>query len=384
MSASAADPASHSGPVAHGDSAAHGDPAAHGDSAAPSALALGRLDAGERAATLASLAAAQHATGFIPHARGRPGDPWNHLEVAMALTSGGRLEEADRALAWSLHHQRPDGSWPAELGPAGEPFTARVDTNCVAYLAVAAWHRYLVTGDGSEAARLLPAVDRALGLVLACQQPDGAVAWEIDASGRPGRYALVTASSSIHQSLLAGAALAGVLGAERPRYLAAAARLQEALAGHLSGGLAARPAGRPRNFADKREFAMDWYYPVLAGVLPGARGEGRLRAERPRFVLDGLGVRCRSDGRWVTTAETAECALAYGRVGDRGASAALLAATHQQRLTDGSYLTGLVHPERSEFPPGERTTYSAAAVLLADEALRGGPAAVTFGWPDAS
>jgi hypothetical protein len=345
-------------------------------SARPPAPAPGRLAEHERAATLGAIAAAQHRSGFIPRAAGCHGDPWNHLEAAMALVSGGRLEDADRALGWSLRTQRDDGSWPAELGPAGEPVTARIDTNCVAYLAVAAWHRYLATRDEASAAELLPAVERALRLVLSCQTITGEVRWELDALGRPGRYALVAASCSVHQSLLAAASLAAAVGGERPHLVAAARRLRRAIGEHLDGT-------RPGCFAPKDEFAMDWYYPVLAGVLDGDGAVRRLAEGTGCFVAEGRGVRCRRDERWVTTAETAECALAHGRAGDREAAARLLGWTAQQRRPDGGYATGLVHPERSEFPPGERSTYSAAAVLLADDALRGGAAAATFGWATA-
>ncbi len=122
---------------------------------------------------------------------------------------------------------------------------------------------------------------------------------------------------------------------------------------------------------------MDWYYPVLAGAVEGAAASRRLEAGREAFVHEGRGVRCRSDGRWVTTAETAEYALACLRLGWVGEAEVLLGWLADQRQEDGSYTTGLVYPERSEFPAGERTTYSAAAVVLAADALAGGAATAT-------
>jgi hypothetical protein len=44
---------------------------------------------------------------------------------------------------------------------------------------------------------------------------------------------------------------------------------------------------------------------------------------------------------------------------------ALLACTRNHRRETGEYLTGVVYPEGVEFPRGECTTYSAAAVVLA-------------------
>jgi len=71
--------------------------------------------------------------------------------------------------------------------------------------------------------------------------------------------------------------------------------------------------------------------------------------------------------------------MAHAAAGDIAGAHRLLAATRQLRDTDGSYFTGMVHPERLHFPGGERTTYSAAAVVLATDALVGtGPASGLF------
>jgi hypothetical protein len=85
--------------------------------------------------------------------------------------------------------------------------------------------------------------------------------------------------------------------------------------------------------------------------------------------MEGLGVRCVSTGPWVTAAETAECALALDALGRSEEARLLLSWTNAHRCDDGSYLTGLVYPERSTFPTGECTTYTAGAVILAADAL---------------
>jgi hypothetical protein len=49
------------------------------------------------------------------------------------------------------------------------------------------------------------------------------------------------------------------------------------------------------------------------------------------------------------------------------------------RYHDGSYWTGCVYPEGIYFPGDERSSYTAAAIILADEALDGtSPAAGLF------
>ena len=118
---------------------------------------------------------------------------------------------------------------------------------------------------------------------------------------------------------------------------------------------------------------MDWYYPVICGAFSGAAARAHLSDGARRFVTAD-GVRCRSDGRWVTTAESAEAAIAYARAGDVAGAAVLLGSVADKRRVSGAYLTGLVYPERSQFPPAEESTYSAAAVVLAADLLSGGRA----------
>ena len=57
----------------------------------------------------------------------------------------------------------------------------------------------------------------------------------------------------------------------------------------------------------------------------------------------------------------------------------LFAHAQTQRLDDGHYWTGIVYPQEVHFPADERSTYSAAAVILAAEALDGSsPSAALF------
>ena len=116
---------------------------------------------------------------------------------------------------------------------------------------------------------------------------------------------------------------------------------------------------------------MDWYYPILAGALTGDAAHERIDSRWSEFVLDGVGVRCVSDQPWVTAAETAECVMALDAIGMRDRAVSLLSWTRHMRSEDGSYWTGCVHPECVRYPGGERTTYTAAAVILADHALYG-------------
>ena len=120
---------------------------------------------------------------------------------------------------------------------------------------------------------------------------------------------------------------------------------------------------------------MDWYYPVLTGVLRGQAGLDRMADRADDFLFEDKGVRCVSDRPWVTTAETCECAMAYLTVGNRSRALDLFTAIQDYRRPDGSYYTGIAYPEEVSFPDEERSTYSAAAVILAADALSGASAA---------
>jgi hypothetical protein len=128
-------------------------------------------------------------------------------------------------------------------------------------------------------------------------------------------------------------------------------------------------AHQPQAFAPKVEFAMDWYYPVLSGALSGEAAQRRMAGSWDTFVMDGRGVRCVSTGEWVTAAETAECVLALDALGMDEMALRLLSWVQSLRNDDGSYWTGMVYPEEATYPPLERSSYTAGALVLAADAL---------------
>lgn len=317
----------------------------------------GVVDAEDVQATARSIAALQRPDGMIAWFEGGHSDPWNHVEAAMALDVAGFSAEARAAYHWLADRQLPEGAWFNYYDWRGGVQDPRLDTNVCAYVATGSWHHYLLHGDRSTLAELWPMVDRAMQFVLGCQRPDGTICWSVDPDGQPGRFALLTGSSSILHAVRCAVASAEALGFERPDWELAAGRLARAV------------AQRPTAFEPKCEFAMDWYYPVLSGALAQTDAVRHLEREWDTFVMEGLGVRCVSTGPWVTAAETAECALALDAVGDRPRAIELLTWAQAHRQDDGSYLTGIVYPEQSTFPEGERTSYTGAAIILAVDAL---------------
>ncbi|MGZ6826402.1 MAG: prenyltransferase, partial [Mycobacteriales bacterium] len=226
------------------------------------------------------------------------------------------------------------------------------------------WQWLQVTGDRALPEQMWPHVRRALDLVCDHQAPTGEVYWAADA-GVPRREALLTGSSSIYQALRCGIALAEVMAEPQPEWELAAGLLQHVVAHH------------PDVFLDKSRFSMDWYYPVLGGAVRGPMAQ-QLFAERwDTFVVPGLGIRCVSDEPWVTGAETAELALALLVAGDPDRSRRLLADVQHLRHEDGSYWTGYVFDKDVHWPD-ERSSWTAAAMVLAADALAGGPSLALF------
>ena len=215
-----------------------------------------------------------------------------------------------------------------------------------------------------------PVVEKAIDFVLDLQTPRGEILWARHADGTPWSFALLTGSSSICHSLRCAIAIAELLGHERPDW-----------------ELSRRPP-RPRH--PRRARRLRPQAPLGDGlVLPGARRRrarattGRARLGRaPRHVRRWRAAACAAcpTARGSPSAETCECALAHLAVGDRddGRDAVRLGPA-VPRDDDGRYWTGIVFPDEAHFPGGERSTYTAAAVVLAADALAGStPAAGLF------
>jgi hypothetical protein len=309
--------------------------------------------------TAGVIAAAQEPDGAIPWTVGGHTDVWNHVEAAMALLVGGQVEASDRAFGWCLDTQRDDGSWPMKI-VGGEIEDHSGETNMSAYLAVGVWHNWLVRSDVDFVRRHWPAVRRGLDWVVSMQLPFGGIAWSREwAGGHPATVnqdALVAGSASIYQSLRAGVALSELMDEPQPEWELAGGRLGHALREHAD------------LFLDKSTFSMDWYYPVLGGAVRGYPGRRLLESRWDDFVVPGLGIRCVDTNPWVTGAETCELVLALDAVGEREKACRLFADMQHLRTPDGGYWTGYVYPDDVHWPV-EHTTYTAAAVILAADAL---------------
>jgi hypothetical protein len=325
----------------------------------------GVLSAAQVAETARSIADMQEDSGAVPWTIGEHTDLWNHVEGAMAMLVGGQVEASERAFAWCAATQRHDGSWPLKI-VSDKVEDASGETNMSAYLAVGVWHHWLLRQDPAFIERMWPVVRRGLDFVVGMQLPFGGIAWsqEWDDHGpaKVNEDALLAGSSSIYQSLRAGAALADLMDDPQPEWELTGGRLGHALRHHRD------------RFLDKSNFSMDWYYPVLGGAVRGNAAVEVLERGWDTFVVPGLGIKCVSENNWVTGAETCELVMSLDAIGDHERALEQFAAMQHLRAEDGRYWTGYVYPD-DVFWPVEHTTYTAAAVVLAaDELSRTTPA----------
>lgn len=313
-------------------------------------------------ATARSIAAVQSPDGRIPWVPGGKADPWNMVEAVMALDLHGHHVEARRALRWLADRQGAHGGW-FSYYVGDEVIDRTLDTNITAYIAVGVWHHHLASGDRDILIEMWPVVDAAISHVVGQQLPWGGIAWRAD---DPGDGALLTGSSSVHLSLRCAIAMAEELGHGRPEWDVALVLLAEAI------------SQRSSLFLDKSRWAMDWYYPILGGVITGDAARQRIDAGWSEFVVEGLGVRCVSDRPWITAAETCELVLTLMAMGDRERAEQLFSWVQFLRHDDGAYWCGMNFEGERFDEPGEyftadQPTWNSAAVVLAGQALEGTP-----------
>lgn len=311
----------------------------------------------------------QLTNGCIPWFDGGKADPWDHIEAAMGLTIGGELAAAQKAYQWLAQEQLPDGSWWANY-LNGEPLDRdHRETNFVAYIATGIWHYFLVTDDKDFLTQLFPCVARAIDFVLRYQASSGEIYWAVAADGHAKRDALVTACASIYKSLECAINCAEVLQADVDHWRLARKRLGQTLRHH--------PECFDRTWATKERYSMDWFYPILTGVISGKAAQQRIESKWTTFVEIDKGCRCVSDEPWVTVAESCELTLALLAAGQSTRALHLFSWLHQWVDTDGGYWTGYNFRDQVIWPL-EKTTWTAGAILLAADALTDYTAASTL------
>jgi hypothetical protein len=333
------------------------------------ATALQTAFAGARQRILA----VQQADGAIPWFEAGPWDPWNHVECAMALSVMGEREAAEAAYRCLLARQKSDGSWLADYGNAlpiadhihiaRRPAPQFHDSNFTAYCALGVLHHALRFQDRGFAEAYWPMVRDAIDFVLSLQSPWGDISWSAEAAAdQKGDDALIAGNSSIFKSLSAALSLADLQGQAVTTWRQ----------GHqaLGSALSHRPERFNRQSEVRSVFAMDWYYPVLNGVVTSTAARDRLAKDWSSFVDEGRGCHCVTDQPWVTVAETCELSMSMAAAGLKHRAKQLFESQTRYSDADGVYWMGWQYEERI-FWPAEQPSWTQAAVILAADVLYG-------------
>ena len=302
----------------------------------------------------------QQPDGSIPWFEGGYTDPWDHVESAMGLSICGKYPEAENAYKWMKETQRDDGGWWNAYKDGTIEDDSRTESNFVAYLATGVWHHYLVTGRRNFLRQMWSTVEAAIEYVLNLQTDYGEICWAVDSQVGVREDALITGCSSIYKSLECAINIAAILEKKRDNWTLARNKLGHTIRNH--------PERFDRTWESKSRYSMDWFYPVLTGVVTGPAARSRINSKWDTFVVDQLGCLCVSDEPWVTIAESCELTMSLIAAGDRKKAAQIFSWLHNFRLKDGSYWTGYVY-EKKELWPEEKPTWTAGAVLLAADAL---------------
>lgn len=302
----------------------------------------------------------QLSNGLIPWSKGNTADPWDHVETAMGLSIGGRFDAARKAYEWMIKNQLADGSWWSAYDSEGRPVDRTRETHRTAYVATGVWHHYLITGNKEFLRSMWNTLKRALNFSVNLQTKYGEIEWAVNESGEIDHDALLTGCSSIYKSLECGLRVARTLNKDPDGWAYARKRLGQTIRN--------RPGRFDRTWGSKDRYSMNWFYPVLCGVYQGVPAHIRVSRRWDQFVETGLGCRCVSDEPWVTIAETSELIMALEATGHHQKALTLFSWLDRWKDGDGGYWTGYQFEERTVWPE-EKPTWTAAAVLLAADAL---------------
>ena len=330
--------------------------------------------------TVEKIISIQREDGGIPWFKNGVLDPWNHLEAVMALNLCGKKENVKRGFDYLFNTQLNDGAWWGQLGSAVpldeglmhfssedmDSGNRTKDTNFAAYIATAVWHDYLLNNNLDFVKTAWPHVKKAIEFSLSLQTEDGDIRWAAETDTTRVDDALVTGCCSIFKSLNSSLKLAelAIFDTDANRYI----HKWTAARDKLRDALIKKPYRFDRNWQPKDNFSMDWYYPVLAGVLEGEAAHKRLDEKWDVFVVDNFGCKCVSDEPWVTVAETAELVMALVKAGRKNQAKEILSWLDKYRDEDGGYWMGYQTEHKMNWPL-EKPPWTSGAVILATDAV---------------
>ena len=303
----------------------------------------------------------QASDGSISWEKDRKLDPWDHIEAAMGLLIGGKEDQAKLAFLWLKENQEEDGSWYAEYNN-GLPNSRRRESNFTAYIATGLWHNYLVSKDKNLLKEMFSTLDLAMKFVVSLQTDFGDIRWAKE-NNKILDDSLITGCSSIYKSLDCAISIYRILDHETKSLVKAKGLLKTCLLENMERF--------DRSWKSKKRYSMDWYYPVMCGVVKGAKAKEKIQSRWDEFIVNGMGCKCVEEEPWVTIAESSELVVALVVIGEIDKAKELFEWLHQWKdPKDNLYWTGYVYTDQKYWPV-EKPTWTAAAVLLAADSLFG-------------
>ena len=317
--------------------------------------------------------------GFIPFSSGNTCDPWNMVEAAMGMMAVGEQAVAKKVYEWMRVNQQDDGTYCAQY-ENGTPCAKHTSVHTFSYLSVATYQQWLITRNLSDVLINWPSIVKAIQATLKLQTHFGDVAWStsfpaLNSTHSVADDALVAGCSSIAMSLHRAIQLGwllhshGKLAQANSEITANTLHEWQVCLRNLLYCLKYTPDRFDRTWPSKKNFAMDWYYPMLTGCVDVPTARIKLTERWDEFVVDGIGCLCSTDNDWITVAETCELIMVLVRIGGRDKALELWSWLQKHMNEHGWTQMGYVVKSKAYWPSGEYPTWSAGAVLLAADSL---------------
>lgn len=298
-------------------------------------------------------------SGAIPSNADLSHDPWDHIEAIMGLNFLNDKESSDLAFKWLKNNQNKDGSWYAKYFN-NDPIELNKPTHFGPYISVAALHYYKIFSDKDKLLELWETIDSAINFSLNLQDSNGTIPWSVDKNNQIENDFLLTGASSILKSLECAIAISKILDLDSNKKWTKAYKL---LAYAIKN-----PKGLFDKTIDRSRFSMDWYYPIISGVLSDSEKDKYIKKIYKDFYIEGIGVKCVVEEPWVTVAETSEFIVSLVISNEiEEAKKLLIEVMNISDLNDIPYM-GWQY-EENIFWPEEKPSWTAAALILAADSI---------------
>jgi len=299
-------------------------------------------------------------TGAIPSNADGTHDPWDHIESIMGLNFANEIQPSKLAFRWLINNQNNDGSWFSKYNDL-KPLEKNKPTHFGPYISVAALHFHKIFNDIKFLQELWPTIVQAINFSVNLQTPNGTIPWSIDKNGNIEEDYLLTGSASILKSIECALALSNILNDQTniKNWKNSYESLSDAIK---------NPDNKFDLLKDRKNFSMDWYYPILSGCLDTDQIDYYVNEVFKNFYKSGLGIKCVKEEPWITVAETSEFIISLVIAGRKNDAISLL--NDVIKISDKNHIPfmGWQYKEKI-FWPIEQPSWTAAALILSADSI---------------